>query len=199
MSGWDDAPEYGGPPWRWRDYAWTIAVVVLLAFGIAYCSSQAGAQPSQSPFSSLRAGERFGGIATVYDADTIRIEGQRVRLWGIDAPEIDQTCSNRSVGVLAAHHLTTLMDGQRVTCEVRMRPNRGRAVAQCWLDSRDLAASVIDAGWAWDSSEFSRGYYADIERSARSRRIGLWALQTCEAPWDYRAASRRNRRSTVER
>lgn len=189
MSGWDKAHEYGGPSWRWWDYVWSIAVVLLVAFGIAYCSSQADAQTSPRPFSSLRVGDRFGGIATVYDADTIRIEGQRIRLWGIDAPEIRQTCSDRSVGVLAAHHLTTLMDGQRVTCEVKMRPSRNRAVAQCWAYSRDLAASVVDAGWAWDSPEFSRGYYADLLQSAQSRRVGLWALPTCEAPWLYRRRS----------
>ncbi len=85
MSGWDKAPEYGGPPWRWWTYVWTIAVVLLVAFGIAYCSSQADAQTSQRPFSFLRTGERFGGIAKVLDADTIRIDSQRIRLWGLDA------------------------------------------------------------------------------------------------------------------
>lgn len=41
MSGWDKSPEYGGPPWRCWDYAWPIAAVLLMAFDIAYCSSQA--------------------------------------------------------------------------------------------------------------------------------------------------------------
>ena len=32
------------------------------------------------------------GIAEVVDGDTIKIDGTRIRLFGIDAPEKDQTC-----------------------------------------------------------------------------------------------------------
>jgi hypothetical protein len=36
MGGWDNAPEYGGPPKRWWDYAWPVALIMLIAIGIAY-------------------------------------------------------------------------------------------------------------------------------------------------------------------
>jgi endonuclease YncB( thermonuclease family) len=32
------------------------------------------------------------GQATVVDGDTIEIHGNRIRLWGIDAPESTQFC-----------------------------------------------------------------------------------------------------------
>jgi endonuclease YncB( thermonuclease family) len=36
------------------------------------------------------------GIASVIDADMIEIHGQRIRLYGIDAPESCQTCEEAS-------------------------------------------------------------------------------------------------------
>lgn len=188
MSGYEQSPDYGGRKWRWFDYIWTIAVTVLIAFLFAECSRVASAQ-TNTLFYQLPIGATFSGIATVYDADTIRIDGQRVRLWGIDAPEIDQACENRSVGVMAAYALVRIADGRMTTCEVKMRPSHNRPVAMCTQNGVDLGGAIVDAGWGWDSEQFSHGQYAERETRARSRSFGLWTTQ-CEAPWAYRAMQR---------
>lgn len=171
------------------DYVWTICLVMLLAGGLAYCSTLASAQSSRQ-FSSLGVGETFVGVVTIADADTIKIGGQRIRLWGIDAPEIDQACTGRSAGILAAHALVLVADSRQVQCEVRMRPNQNRAVASCSVGTTDLAGAMVDRGWAWEDMRFSDGRYTHREERARAQRLGIWAMQ-CEEPWAYRARQSR--------
>src|SRR5689334_16861478 len=40
----------------------------------------------------------LAGVARVIDGDTIDVQGTRIRLEGIDAPEIAQTCASRMLG-----------------------------------------------------------------------------------------------------
>ncbi len=60
------------------------------------------------------------GPARVIDGDTIEVEGQRIRLHGIDAPEGRQTCRRAAVtwlcGVEAARALRLFIDGRRAGC-----------------------------------------------------------------------------------
>ena len=63
-------------------------VVAASAVGLAATLiSEAGTDPSPRS-----AGAELAGTARVIDGDTIEVAGTRVRLWGIDAPEHDQTC-----------------------------------------------------------------------------------------------------------
>ncbi len=74
------------------------------------------------------------GQAHVIDADTIDIGGKSIRLWGIDAPERDQTCVlGRLVydcGQLAADELVAFLNGRTVRCRNRATDRYGRTVAE---------------------------------------------------------------------
>lgn len=70
------------------------------------------------------------------DGDTIEIHGQRIRIWGIDAPEGRQRCTRGGVtyrcGQEAANQLAVFIGTQPITCEPKGRPNRyRRIVARC--------------------------------------------------------------------
>jgi endonuclease YncB( thermonuclease family) len=82
------------------------------------------------------------GVASVIDADTIEIQGQRIRLHGIDAPEGGQTCldaagRNWRCGQRAALALQDLIGRRTVTCDERDVDRYGRIVGRCLVG--DLA------------------------------------------------------------
>ncbi len=134
------------------------------------------------------------GPARVVDGDTFSLGAERVRLWGVDAPEGRQVCqdaqgSGYACGDVARDQLSRLIGGQAVRCEVRDRDPYGRAVSRCWVGAIDLGAALVSAGWAVDYRAFSGGAYASAEAAARQARRGLWAGRF-ETPSSWRAEAR---------
>src|SRR5687768_6525455 len=77
------------------------------------------------------------GRAAVIDGDTIEIQGERIRLNGIDAPESKQLCKNEKgepyrCGAMAARALDEFLAASRPTrCEFVERDRYGRFVGNC--------------------------------------------------------------------
>jgi endonuclease YncB( thermonuclease family) len=135
------------------------------------------------------------------DGDTIEIHGQRIRLWGIDAPEAGQSCAglqdrNNAVqrsyrcGKVAADALYYLLDALGpATCEPVDVDRYKRVVARCSAGGRDVAAEMVRTGVAVDYPQYSKGAYADAERDAQAAKRGMWA-GAFVMPWDWRKGSR---------
>lgn len=99
----------------------------------------------------------ISGPANVIDGDTIRVKGEKVRLWGIDAPENDTAAGKGSTSFLRSR-----IEGREVFCEERSRRDRwGRMVAKCTHQGEDVARIMVQAGYAKDWPKYSGGYYAD--------------------------------------
>lgn len=134
------------------------------------------------------------GQARIVDGDTFSVGAERVRLWGVDAPEGRQVCQDAQArtyacGDVARDRLVRLIGGRAVRCEIRDRDPYGRAVARCQAGSMDLGEALVRAGWAVDFRQFSRGAYARVEAEARQARRGLWAGRF-ETPSSWRADAR---------
>lgn len=95
----------------------------------------------------------------VVDGDTLRCKGERIRIWGIQAPERSDPGGPASTRALAA--LTT---GRTVECRRppsgQVRDRYRRLVAQCFANGRDVAADMVRQGQAKDWPRYSHGYYA---------------------------------------
>lgn len=114
----------------------------------------------------------FAGAARVVDGDTFTVGTERVRLWGVDAPEGRQVCQDAkgkgyACGDVARDQLVGLIGGRIVRCEIRDRDPYGRAVSRCQAGAADLGGAMVRAGWAVDYAQFSRG--ASFGRAASSR------------------------------
>lgn len=126
------------------------------------------------------------GVADAADGDTLIIAGERVRLYGIDAPELLQPCHDGTrCGQRAQAHLAGLISGRIVTCEQRDTDRYGREVAQCYLASdsedgkaikgEDIGRAMVRDGQAMAYGAITRTYAADEP-----------ARFDFDPPWDWR-------------
>lgn len=109
------------------------------------------------------------GPAYVVDGDTITIQKTQIRLFGIDAPEIDHP-----YGQKAKWAMVRLCKGQRMRAEITAVDDHGRTVAKCFLpDGRDLSAELVKEGLAIDWPKFSGGQYRDLEVAGVRKKLWL--------------------------
>ena len=113
------------------------------------------------------------GAAFVTDGDTITINKTQVRLFGIDAPEL-----NHPYGKKAKWALVKLCKGHKVRAEVTEKDDYGRTVALCTLsDGRDLSAEMVKMGMAIDWPKFSGGVYRKMETPDARKKLWLAAAR----------------------
>lgn len=110
------------------------------------------------------------GRVSVVDADTIRLGGETVRLFGIDAPEVDQTCRRQDgtvwrCGAWARDEARRLFERRRAACAARERDRYGRIVATCTVEGRDMGEVLVSNGLARAYLRFS-DRYAEVEKAA---------------------------------
>lgn len=132
------------------------------------------------------------GRSSVIDGDTIDIQGQRVRIWGIDAPESRQTCEDADhvpyrCGKVAAFALSDWLDkSQPITCEPKYKDRYQRFVAMCYRnDKQDIGLFMVKNGYALDWPSYSKGFYAEVQMSAKQDKRGIWQGAFIE-PWKWR-------------
>jgi endonuclease YncB( thermonuclease family) len=141
-------------------------------------------------FSWLTTGVALAVADEVIDGDTLVVEGQHMRLFGIDAFELQQTCLDRSgspwhCGVAAKAALAELVQDQAIACTVVDDSGDQGYVARCTVrDEVDLGGYLVRAGLALADPDAGDEYLA-VEQSARAAAAGAWA-GTFAPPWSWR-------------
>lgn len=127
-------------------------------------------------------------VVSVIDGDTLWVRplGQRakkkLRLMGLDAPEICQAGGRESRAALKA-----LVAGQRLEVREHGRDIYGRGLVLLLVDGKDVAAQMVASGHAWsERSAGSAHRYAEQEKDARQARRGLFLADKPQWPGDFR-------------
>lgn len=143
------------------------------------------------PIASMAQG--FGGAARVVDGDTLEVGAVRVRLHGIDAPELGQVCTHPDgarwdCGTWMADQLRARLDGRKVRCRAIETDRYGRTVATCTLDGQDVGRMLVRDGLALAYRKYSMAYDLD-EKGAVVAGRGLHGYLMAR-PEDHRRAVR---------
>ncbi len=118
--------------------------------------------------------EALSGRSRASDGDSMRIGQQRVRILGIDAPELDQTCTAADgnlwpCGQVAKQRLSQLLRAPDFQCSSSARDKYDRALATCEANGQDIGAILVVEGLAVSYND-----YPNEERLAHANRVGIW-------------------------
>ncbi len=131
---------------------------------------------------------------TVNDGDSLEFNGERLRLRGIDAPELHQTCNDRyampyDCGRDAKRALQKLIGSSEIKCNLTSTDRYNRKLAYCTKGGLDINREMVRQGWAVAYTSLVSTYTL-AEREARNERRGIWA-GTFQSPEEYRSEHRR--------
>lgn len=163
------------------------------------CSIWAACQNGDQNETSLPAGHTSGRVVRLADGDTFTLltEGNKqvkVRLYGIDAPERQQDFGNA-----ARNKMQELTTGHTIRIEVKDTDRYGRSIAIARNDEgKNLNEEMLRSGLAWHYKAYDKNsQWSRLEKTARDKKLGLWAQPNPTPPWDWRKQKRSKEKSAA--
>ena len=138
----------------------------------------------------------------VIDGDTIKINNFKIRLHGIDAPEMGQICLDKQkkpydCGLSSKKFLKKFIGKREVVCVYNSLDRYQRILGTCYIfskytDGRDtinnMNALMVGFGHAVAYTKYSTKYFKN-EKIPRKARRGIWQGEF-DMPWDWRKKNR---------
>ncbi len=157
----------------WRVFGDSMLAAIIFGLISAAALSFSGSEVRSLP-----------GQVHVIDGDSLRLGGDEIRLWGIDAPEFKQVCrgkkGNFACGRDAQKQLRTLVQNASLKCKGLGRDKYDRLLAVCRNGKIDINAELVRGGYA-----YAYGGYGAEEDIARAANIGIWVTEN-ERPKSFR-------------
>ena len=134
-------------------------------------------------------GAEIYGTPKIIDGDTVHIVNKKIRLEGIDAPEIRQQCKkpflkisviigfeftkDYSCGVISKMKLINKIDNTKIKCISSSKDKYKRYLATCYKDKLNINKWMVRNGYAVAYKRYSKDYVKD-EEYAKENKLGLW-------------------------
>lgn len=129
-----------------------------------------------------------GSVVSIHDGDTLTVlaehgEKVRVRLYGVDCPELAQ-----AFGPEAKNFTVAIVQGHQVRLEPHDRDDYGRIVAVVYVGETNLNKELLRNGYAWWYRHYAptEAEFALLERQAQWSKRGIWSEKKPEPPWSWR-------------
>ena len=176
--------------------------IVILIFASLLSSLLLNPAPSPAVIRTVE-----GTVKQVTDGDTLKVETAEgtkltVRLYGIDAPEMERINHRTSLiskqgqpyGKSSYEVLKAKVLRRKVKVDIIDIDRYKRMVGIVYLDKRDINLEMVRGGWAWAYREYlDRPYasaYLNAEKEASDKRSGLWTQANPLPPWEFRKLMR---------
>lgn len=135
-----------------------------------------------------------GKVTKIPDGDTFYLKNgnktYKVRMYGIDAPELKQ-----SYGKESKRYLEKLILYKNVNLKIMSKDKYGRVVGKVFFHNKDINLMMIKSGNAWFYDYYAKNErkYEEAFKYARKNKLGLWKHKNPENPRDYRLKHRREK------
>ncbi|HEC1565225.1 TPA: thermonuclease family protein [Campylobacter upsaliensis] len=143
--------------------------------------------------------ELTGKVSRVIDGDTIELLAKtskenpynhiaklKIRLYGIDAPELKQ-----AYGKEAKEFLSALVLKQEVSLIIENKDKYDRFVGTLFLKGQDINKEMVKNGYAHAYESFSKKYLAE-QADAKMFKLGLWQDEKAVKPSEFRKQQIKN-------
>ncbi|EIJ41279.1 micrococcal nuclease-like nuclease [Beggiatoa alba B18LD] len=161
-----------------------LALLLLSFTSLTACSSNNNVK-SNTQMTGIKA-----AVFSIENGDTLSLLDSKnklftVRLAGIDAPENTQPS-----GLAAKQNLFNLVFDKTVQVVIEKADTR-QSIARVYVNKVDISANQVQKGLAWVLTDSTDKNLQTLEKTARAKKVGLWAATNPIAPWDWRAGKRR--------
>jgi len=184
-------------------FYWLLASVVAT---VALCSAQfslegllPAAHAADSPY------KLTGKVVRVSDGDTVNLlvenKQERIRLASIDAPETAHGSSQpgQPFGEASRKNLAEYVAGKTLTVVCFEKDHYDRHICDIPVNGTTANRLQVEQGYAWANQQ-AKGKFLrdkslpDLEKSARQKKLGLWAEPGAVAPWEWRVECWKNKK-----
>lgn len=133
-----------------------------------------------------------GKVVKVSDGDSFYLKSgkktYRIRMYGIDAPELHQEHGKES-----KVFLENIILGKNIDVKVMDEDKYGRKIGRIIYKNKDVNLQMLESGNAWFYEYYAKSNreYKKAYESARKEKKGLWKYENLENPRDYRLKHKR--------